>query len=74
MVAMLGAFFGWPKMLLAVFLACLAGTAVGLALIRFRGRDLRYALPLGTFLGGAAIAVIFVGDPLLAWYQGFLHG
>jgi leader peptidase (prepilin peptidase)/N-methyltransferase len=74
MVAMLGAFFGWPKLLLTVFLACLAGTAVGLAFIAFRGRDLRYALPLGTFLGGAAIVVIFAGDPLLAWYQGFLHG
>jgi len=74
MVAMLGAFLGWQKMLLAVFLASVGGTVVGLALIGFGGRDLQHRLPLGTFLGAAGIFVVFEGDALLAWYRGLMEG
>jgi leader peptidase (prepilin peptidase)/N-methyltransferase len=74
MVAMLGAFLGWQKLLLVVLLATLSGTVVGLAFIIFWGRNLRYALPLGTFLGIAGIIVVFAGDPILAWYGGFFRG
>jgi leader peptidase (prepilin peptidase)/N-methyltransferase len=74
MAAMLGAFFGWQKMLLTVLLASVAGTVVGLLAIALRGRDMRYALPLGTFLGAAGIGVVFFGDALLAWYKGLFVG
>ena len=56
LAALLGAFLGWQKMLLTVLLASLAGTLVGLLAIALRGRDMRYALPLGTFLGAAGRA------------------
>lgn len=68
MAAMLGAFFGWQKVLLTVFLASVVGTLVGLGLIFWRGKGARYALPLGTFLGAAGILVLFAGDPIVAWY------
>ena len=68
LAAMLGAFLGWQKMLLTIFVASLAGTIVGAFLVAFAGRDGRYALPLGTFLGLAGIAVVLAGDPVLAWY------
>jgi leader peptidase (prepilin peptidase)/N-methyltransferase len=71
---MLGAFFGWHKLLLTVFLATLAGTLVGVGLIALRGRGLGHALPLGTFLGGAALVALFGGDPILAWYGDFFRG
>ena len=74
MAAMLGAFLGWQKMLLTVLLASVVGTLVGLAAIALRGRDMRYALPLGTFLGAAGILVVFFGDAILAWYRGFFVG
>jgi leader peptidase (prepilin peptidase) / N-methyltransferase len=74
MAAMLGAFLGWQKLLLVVLLASLSGTVVGLAFVIFWGRTLRYALPLGTFLGIAGIIVVFAGDPLLAWYGGLFRG
>jgi leader peptidase (prepilin peptidase)/N-methyltransferase len=74
MTAMLGAFLGWDQMLLTVFLASVAGTVVGLALIAFRGGNGKYALPLGTFLGLAGIVVTFVGGPVTAWYRSLLHG
>jgi leader peptidase (prepilin peptidase)/N-methyltransferase len=74
MAAMLGAFLGWQKLLLTVLLASVGGTVVGLALVAARGRDMRYALPFGTFLGAAGILVVFFGDPLLEWYRGVLDG
>jgi leader peptidase (prepilin peptidase)/N-methyltransferase len=74
MAAMLGAFLGWPPMLLTVLLASVAGTLVGLGAVALRGRDMRYALPLGTFLGAAGIVTVFFGDAMLAWYRGVLGG
>ncbi len=74
MAAMLGAFLGWQKMLLTVFFASVAGTVVGLTLIALKGRDMRYALPFGTFLALGAVAVVFWGDPVLLWYRGLFDG
>jgi leader peptidase (prepilin peptidase) / N-methyltransferase len=74
MAAMLGAFLGWKGMLLAVLIASVAGTAVGLAAVALRGRDMKYALPLGTFLSAGGIAVVFFGDKVLAWYRGLFVG
>ena len=75
MVAMLGAFLGWRGTLLAILLACLAGTLVGVAVALWRRAEVRrQRVPLGTFLGLAGIAVVFAGEDLLAWYGGFWHG
>jgi len=74
LAALLGAFLGWQKLLLTVLLASVAGTVVGLLAIALRGRDMRYALPLGTFLGGAGVLVVFLGDALLGWYRGLFGG
>jgi leader peptidase (prepilin peptidase) / N-methyltransferase len=74
MTAMLGAFLGWEKLLLTVFVATLSGTVIGLGLMAFGGRSGRHALPLGTFLGIAGIAVVFAGQPVLDWYRGLLRG
>jgi len=74
LAAMLGAFLGWQPMFLTVLIAAFAGTLVGLGAVALRGRDLRHALPFGTFLGAAGIAVVFFGDPILSWYQGLLRG
>lgn len=68
LAAMLGAFLGWQELLLVVFLGSLGGTVVGLAGMARSGHDLQQRLPFGTFLGLAAIAVLFVGQPLIDWY------
>jgi leader peptidase (prepilin peptidase)/N-methyltransferase len=74
LAAMLGAFLGWQKMLLTVLIASVAGTIVGLAAVALRGRDMRYALPLGTFLGAAGVLVVFLGDRLVTLYRGLFGG
>jgi leader peptidase (prepilin peptidase)/N-methyltransferase len=73
LVAMLGAFLGWQKLLLTVLLATTTGTIVGLSLIVVGGRSFQEKLPFGTFLGAAGILVAFVGTPLVEWYAGLLR-
>ncbi len=86
MAAFLGAFLGWEKMLLVVFLASLGGTAVAfwLGVRQLWGRLSvggkiegstglplgKIKLPLGTFLSAAGIAVLFGGELILNWYKG----
>jgi leader peptidase (prepilin peptidase)/N-methyltransferase len=74
MAAFLGAFLGWQKMLLVVLLASLGGTVVGLAAMILGRGDMKSKLPLGTFLGAAALFVLFGGDVVLAWYAGLFRG
>jgi leader peptidase (prepilin peptidase) / N-methyltransferase len=70
MLAMIGAFIGWPLMLLSLILASLTGSLVGLGFIA-AGRGARYALPFGTFLAVGALVAVVSGDTLLAWYLSF---
>ena len=72
LAAMLGAWLGWRGLLLSVFLGCLAGAVVGLSLLA-RGGGRRDKLPLGTFLAGAGVLVVFTGDSLLRWYAGLFR-
>jgi leader peptidase (prepilin peptidase)/N-methyltransferase len=69
MTAMLGAFFGWERLLLDVLLASATGAAVGIGAILLRRGGLQTRLPLGTFLGAAGIAILLSGDALVAGYR-----
>ena len=71
MLAMVGAFLGWPLMLLTLLLASLGGSIVGLGLIITGRRTRTGALPFGTFLATAALIVSIAGDAMLAWYLSF---
>jgi leader peptidase (prepilin peptidase)/N-methyltransferase len=65
---MVGAFLGWLPALLVIVLASLAGTVVGLALMKVRKADLQSAHPYGTFLAPAAFIVFVWGDTIVRWY------
>jgi leader peptidase (prepilin peptidase) / N-methyltransferase len=73
MTAMLGAFFGWQGMLLALFLGTLAGAAIGLLLVGLGRGSRRTKIPLGTFLALGGLVTLFAGQPLLGWYRGLLR-
>jgi len=71
MLAMIGAFLGWPLMVLTLVLASFAGSLVGLALIATGRGSMQAALPFGTFLALGAIVAAVAGEPIVAWYIGF---
>ena len=74
MLAMIGAFLGWKRVLVTLVLSSFTGALVGVVLISRQSDGLRYAMPFGTFLSAGAIVASLVGDPLVAWYAGFLEG
>jgi leader peptidase (prepilin peptidase)/N-methyltransferase len=68
MMAMVGAFTGWPSALLTVFFGSFMGSVVGLALVAFGGRTMQSRLAFGTFLGAGSVIALFFGPALLRWY------
>ncbi len=71
MLAMIGAFLGWPLMVLTLVLASFAGSIVGVAVIVSGRGGLQAALPFGTFLALGSLVAAAAGDPILAWYLAF---
>ncbi len=74
MAAMLGALLGAERLMLVLLIASTAGALVGLATILLRRGGWQSKLPFGTFLGLAAILVVYVGEPLVRVYRGFFRG
>jgi leader peptidase (prepilin peptidase)/N-methyltransferase len=71
MLAMIGAFLGWPLMLLTLVLASFVGSLVGVALLAGGRGTMQAALPFGTFLALGALVAAIAGEPMLAWYLSF---
>ncbi|HTS13484.1 MAG TPA: prepilin peptidase [Candidatus Limnocylindrales bacterium] len=72
MMLMAGAFLGAKRTVLTIFAGSLLGSLIGLAFILARRKQSDYELPFGTFLGMAAVLVVFFGTPLINWYQSLL--
>lgn len=68
MMAMVGAFLGWPLALLTIFAGSLLGTLLGIFLILFRRSNLQTKLAFGVFLGAASALALFRGLDFLRWY------
>jgi leader peptidase (prepilin peptidase)/N-methyltransferase len=74
MMLLVGAFLGAKRTLLTIFAGSLLGSILGLAFMAARRKDSNYELPFGTFLGMAALLVVFFGTPVVSWYQSMLLG
>jgi leader peptidase (prepilin peptidase) / N-methyltransferase len=72
MMLMAGAFLGVKRTLLTIFTGSVLGSLLGVAFILARRKDSDYELPFGTFLGMAALLVVFFGTPVVNWYQSLL--
>jgi leader peptidase (prepilin peptidase)/N-methyltransferase len=72
MMLMAGAFLGVKRTLLTILVGSVLGSVLGLAVILARRQDADYELPFGTFLGMAALLVVFFGTPVVNWYQSLL--
>ena len=72
MMLMVGAFLGLKRTVLTILMGSVLGSVLGILIILLwrKGRD--YELPFGTFLGAAALLVIFFGTPVVVWYQSLL--
>ncbi|HTP42982.1 MAG TPA: prepilin peptidase [Candidatus Acidoferrum sp.] len=72
MMLMAGSFLGLKRTLLTIFTGSVLGSILGIIVILARRKDSDYELPFGTFLGMAALLVVFFGTPIVYWYQSLL--
>ena len=68
MMLMAGAFLGLKRTLLTILAGSVLGSVLGLAFMLAKRKESDYELPFGTFLGMAAVLVMFFGTPLVNWY------
>jgi leader peptidase (prepilin peptidase)/N-methyltransferase len=68
MMLMVGSFLGWPKTILTLILGSFVGAIVGIILMKAKGKDLKFALPFGSFLAPAAYVALVWGDQIIAAY------
>jgi leader peptidase (prepilin peptidase)/N-methyltransferase len=68
LLAMIGAFLGWPAVPIALFFASLVGSVVGLTCMLVTGAGRRLALPFAPFLCSGAVLFIFFGEDLIRLY------
>jgi leader peptidase (prepilin peptidase) / N-methyltransferase len=73
MMAMVGAFIGTALTLFTILIGSVLGSVIGVAVMRFGGKDRNYELPFGTFLGFAAILAVLWGDDLIRLYLSLLN-
>ena len=68
MMLMAGAFLGLKRTLLTILAGSVIGSVLGLAFMMAKRKGSDYELPFGTFLGMAAVLVMFFGTPVVNWY------
>lgn len=68
LIAGMGAILGFPKILLALFIASLVGSIVGLLWIAIYRKGFKTQIPFGPFLVLGAYVALFIGDELIRVY------
>ncbi|MCU0579607.1 MAG: A24 family peptidase [Desulfobacterota bacterium] len=70
LLAMIGAFTGWPGVLVSLGVGALTGSLVGLVLMAFLKKERTFAVPFGPFLSLGALTHLLAGPRLIHWYLG----
>ncbi|MFH1860311.1 MAG: prepilin peptidase [bacterium] len=72
LAGVMGVFLGWKFVLVALFLACLFGSIVGLVLILSGLKKRTDYIPFGPYLALGSLVVVLWGERILGWYIGLL--
>jgi leader peptidase (prepilin peptidase) / N-methyltransferase len=72
LIAMIGAFLGWPGALFTIFSGALLGSLVGVTLMLLGKKGRKDKVPFGPFLSCGAILFMLSGDDLIQWYLNLL--
>ncbi len=68
LLAMIGAFLGWPAIPVTLFIASLLGSVVGIACMVLTGAGRRLALPFAPFLCSGALLYLFFANEIIDFY------
>lgn len=70
LASMMGAFLGWPLVMVAIFLGVFAGGLSGIILLLSRLKGRRDEIPFGPYLALGGLLAAIWGEAILAWYLG----
>ncbi len=65
---LMGLLLSWPNVLVAIFVAYMAGLVVGVPLLIMGAKKLSSKIPFGTFLAVGTYVALLWGKDLLQWY------
>ncbi len=68
LLAMIGALIGWKGVFFTIFVSSAVGTLSGMIIMLITRQGMKLKVPFGPFLSIGAIAYIFFGPQLLAFY------
>ncbi len=68
LLAMIGAFLGWPSIPITLFIASLLGSILGIGGMLLTGAGRRMALPFAPFLCSGALIYLFYGNEIIQFY------
>jgi len=68
LAAMMGAFLGWPSIVVAMLIAFTSGAVVGVFLIAVRLRSRKDPIPFGPALAVGGMIALFFTTPIVHWY------
>jgi leader peptidase (prepilin peptidase)/N-methyltransferase len=71
LIAFIGLFLGWRKVLLTIFLGSFIGAVLGIGMIAAGIREKKDLIPFGPYLSLAAFIALVQGDAIINWYLGF---
>ena len=71
--ALLGAYLGWERVLLAIFLSYIIAGLLALPLLVFRKVKMGQYVPFGPALVVGGIITLFFGERILLWYWGMIR-
>ncbi len=69
---LMGLSLGWPNILVALFIAYILGSVIGVGLIIAKKKQLSSQVPFGVFLSIATIITLFWGREIIDWYLGII--
>ena len=70
LVAAIGAFLGFPSIILAVFMGSFVGACLGIFLLVTGRRHFQQQIPFGPYLALGAILTLLWGTQIFNWYWG----
>ena len=73
LIGMIGGFLGVKLGFLTIMIGSILGTLIGLSFIKIMNKDIKYELPFGSFLGGAAIVSALWGQQIISWYSNVVN-
>jgi leader peptidase (prepilin peptidase)/N-methyltransferase len=72
MAALMGLMLGYPSVLVAIFLAIIAGGIIAIVLLVARKKGRKQAIPFGPFLALGTMLAMIWGNAIWGWYtRGF---